>query len=84
MATPSITEVTPLPHPPIHPMARVVENPLGTKAVSARLNPVRRLLLGPGPQNADPRVHAAMSLPQIGHMDADFLRIVEDIKHLLR
>jgi len=57
---------------------------LATKAVSVRLNPVRRLLLGPGPQNADPRVHAAMSLPQIGHMDGDFLRIVEDIKHLLR
>ena len=33
------------------------------------INPPVRLLCGPGPGNADPRVHAAMSLPQIGHMD---------------
>mmetsp|Transcript_42498 Transcript_42498/g.92750 ORF Transcript_42498/g.92750 Transcript_42498/m.92750 type:complete len:387 (+) Transcript_42498:53-1213(+) len=43
-----------------------------------------RLLLGPGPQNAHPRVHAAMSLPQVGHMDPEFLQIMEDTKKLLR
>ena len=26
----------------------------------------RRLLLGPGPQNAHPRVHHAMAIPQVG------------------
>lgn len=60
-----------------------VPNPLG-KEVAAQLNPATRTLLGPGPQNAHPRVHAAMSLPQVGHMDPDFLRIMEDIKSLLR
>ena len=30
------------------------------------------------------RVHAAMALPQIGHMDAAFLDCVEDIKSLRR
>ncbi|CAD7974980.1 unnamed protein product [Amoebophrya sp. A25] len=68
-----------------------VQNPLQRGAgapapgtVVPRLNPESRLLLGPGPQNADPRVHAAMALPQIGHMDPDFLRIMEDIKMMLR
>ena len=28
-----------------------------------------RLLLGPGPSNANPRILAAMSLPAIGHLD---------------
>eukprot|EP00922_Rhytidocystis_sp_ex-Travisia-forbesii_P029108 GHVS01042620.1.p1 GENE.GHVS01042620.1~~GHVS01042620.1.p1 ORF type:complete len:400 (-),score=61.52 GHVS01042620.1:170-1369(-) len=49
-----------------------------------RLNPPKRLLCGPGPGNAHPRVHAVMSLPQIGHMDPAFLSICEDLKSLLR
>nr|AZL94169.1 serine-pyruvate transaminase [Cardiosporidium cionae] len=48
------------------------------------LAPPPRLLCGPGPGNAHPRVHAAMSLPQLGHMDPLFLRICEDVKELLR
>ena len=47
-------------------------------------NPPRRLLLGPGPQNAHPRVHAAMSLPQVGHMDPGFMTIMEETKSLLK
>lgn len=47
-------------------------------------NPPRRLLLGPGPQNAHPRVHAAMALPQIGHMDPGFITIMEETKALLK
>lgn len=60
-----------------------VANPLGG-AVQPQMNPATRMLLGPGPQNAHPRVHSAMSLPQVGHMDPEFLRIMEDIKALLR
>jgi alanine-glyoxylate transaminase / serine-glyoxylate transaminase / serine-pyruvate transaminase len=48
------------------------------------VNPPRRLLLGPGPQNAHPRVHAAMSLPQIGHMDPSFMTIMDETKSLLK
>lgn len=62
----------------------VVANPLGGPAVSYQLCPATRTLLGPGPQNAHPRVHAAMSLPQVGHMDPEFLKIVESVKALLR
>lgn len=44
----------------------------------------QRLLLGPGPGNAHPRVHAAMSIPQIGHMDPLFLTLCDEIKQMLR
>lgn len=49
-----------------------------------QLNPPHRLLCGPGPGNAHPRVHAAMSLPEIGHLDPAFISMMEDIKGLLR
>ena len=49
-----------------------------------RFSPPPRLLCGPGPGNAHPRVHAAMSLPQVGHLDPYFLELMEDIKALLR
>jgi alanine-glyoxylate transaminase/serine-glyoxylate transaminase/serine-pyruvate transaminase len=43
-----------------------------------------RLLLGPGPSNAHPRVLAAMSRPLLGHLDPAFLEILEDVKSRLR
>lgn len=43
-----------------------------------------RLLLGPGPCNADPRVLAAMSLPPVGHLDPYFIRLMDEIQSLLR
>mmetsp|Transcript_21304 Transcript_21304/g.66785 ORF Transcript_21304/g.66785 Transcript_21304/m.66785 type:complete len:443 (+) Transcript_21304:68-1396(+) len=49
-----------------------------------QFDPPKRLLCGPGPGNAHPRVHAAMSLPQVGHMDAAFLQCAEELKSLLR
>lgn len=47
-------------------------------------DPPKRLLFGPGPGNAHPRVHAAMSLPQVGHMDPAFISMAEEVKALLR
>lgn len=43
-----------------------------------------RLLLGPGPSNAHPRVLAALAMPPIGHLDPKYLEIMEDVKDLLR
>eukprot|EP00921_Rhytidocystis_pertsovi_P015981 GHVQ01025269.1.p1 GENE.GHVQ01025269.1~~GHVQ01025269.1.p1 ORF type:complete len:175 (+),score=16.91 GHVQ01025269.1:100-624(+) len=58
-----------------------VANPL---AEVGQLNPPTRLLCGPGPSNAHPRVHAAMSLPMIGHMDEAFVGgVMGDIEKLL-
>lgn len=48
------------------------------------LDPPPRLLMGPGPCNAHPRVHAAMALPQVGHLDPAFLGIMEEIKTMMR
>jgi alanine-glyoxylate transaminase/serine-glyoxylate transaminase/serine-pyruvate transaminase len=44
----------------------------------------RRLLLGPGPSNAHPRVLAALSRPLLGHLDPSFIELMEETKSLLR
>jgi len=49
-----------------------------------KFDPPHRLLCGPGPGNAHPRVLSKMSLPQVGHLDPYFLELMEDIKALLR
>jgi len=67
--------------------ARCTMRDLGEKvAIPAvhKFSPPPRLLCGPGPGNAHPRVHAAMSLPQVGHLDPYFMELMEDIKALLR
>jgi alanine-glyoxylate transaminase/serine-glyoxylate transaminase/serine-pyruvate transaminase len=48
------------------------------------LNPSPRLLLGPGPSNVHPRVLRAMSTPLVGHLDPEFLTLMEETKQLLR
>ena len=48
------------------------------------LNPPDRLLLGPGPANISPRVHRALAMPLLGHLDPAFLSIMDDTVYLLR
>jgi alanine-glyoxylate transaminase/serine-glyoxylate transaminase/serine-pyruvate transaminase len=48
------------------------------------LNPPSRLLLGPGPSDVPPRVLRALSAPVIGHLDPQFLEIMNEIQELLR
>ncbi|MEM8604553.1 MAG: aminotransferase class V-fold PLP-dependent enzyme, partial [Cyanobacteria bacterium P01_H01_bin.121] len=43
-----------------------------------------RLLLGPGPSNADPRVVAAMNRQPIGHLDPAYLDLMDEVQDLLR
>lgn len=43
-------------------------------------NTSTRVLMGPGPSDAHPRVLKAMSTPLIGHLDPEFLVIMDDIK----
>jgi len=40
----------------------------------------KRILMGPGPSDAHPRVLNAMSKPLIGHLDPEFLQIMDDVK----
>lgn len=47
-------------------------------------DPPQRILMGPGPSGAHPRVVRAMTAPIIGHLDPEFLRIMDECKHMLR
>jgi len=48
------------------------------------LNPSARILMGPGPSNVHYRVLRAMSTPLVGHLDPQFLSIMDDICNMLR
>ncbi len=43
-----------------------------------------RLLMGPGPSDVHPRVLEAMARPTVGHLDPQFLEILNDISEMLR
>jgi alanine-glyoxylate transaminase / serine-glyoxylate transaminase / serine-pyruvate transaminase len=47
-------------------------------------HPSKRILLGPGPSDADHRVLTALSTPLVGHLDPEFLKVMDDIQALLR
>lgn len=45
---------------------------------------MKRVLMGPGPSDVDPRVLEALSRPTIGHLDPAFLQILNEIRELLQ
>src|SRR5262249_13225247 len=47
-------------------------------------NPTPRLLLGPGPCDAHPNVLRAMVTPLLGHLDPQFLAILDQVQEMLR
>lgn len=51
---------------------------------AGELAPSARILLGPGPSNVHARVLKAMSTPLVGHLDPEFLHLMEETKALLR
>src|SRR5438105_5872741 len=53
-------------------------------AIPGQLNPPPRLLLGPGPSDAHPRVLAAMTTPLLGHLDPQFLDLMTETQEMLR
>jgi alanine-glyoxylate transaminase/serine-glyoxylate transaminase/serine-pyruvate transaminase len=48
------------------------------------LNISPRILLGPGPSMIDPRVMRAMATPLLGHLDPEFLGVMDEEQQLLR
>jgi hypothetical protein len=48
------------------------------------LNPAPRLLMGPGPINADPRVLRAMSAQLLGQFDPQFREYMKEVSELYR
>lgn len=53
-------------------------------AVPSAFVPGPRVLLGPGPSEVPPRVLQAMATPLVGHLDADFLRLMNETQAMLR
>jgi alanine-glyoxylate transaminase/serine-glyoxylate transaminase/serine-pyruvate transaminase len=50
----------------------------------ADLNLSPRILLGPGPSMVPPRVLRALATPLVGHLDPEFLQLMEEVQQLLR
>ncbi len=45
---------------------------------------LKRVLMGPGPSDVDPRVLEALSRPTIGHLDPAFMEVLNNIRTLLQ
>ncbi|GMV92807.1 MAG: hypothetical protein AMXMBFR82_25850 [Candidatus Hydrogenedentota bacterium] len=52
--------------------------------MTASFYPPERTLMGPGPSDLNPRVLAALSRPTIGHLDPEFIRMMDEVKSLLQ
>ena len=53
-------------------------------SISTELNTSKRILMGPGPSDVHPRVLKAMSTPLVGHLDPEFVDIMNDIKKMVQ
>ena len=49
-----------------------------------QLTPPPRILMGPGPSDVHPRVLQAMSTPLLGHLDPEFVKIMNETQAMLR
>ena len=47
------------------------------------LNLPARILLGPGPSTVSPRVLRAMAHPLVGHLDPQFVALMDEVQDLL-
>lgn len=48
------------------------------------LNPRSRILMGPGPSDLHPRVLKAMATPMIGHLDPQFIQIMDEVMEMTK
>lgn len=53
-------------------------------SLPGQLNPSPRVLLGPGPSDVHPRVLTAMATPLMGHLDPQFLVLMNEVQQMLR
>jgi alanine-glyoxylate transaminase/serine-glyoxylate transaminase/serine-pyruvate transaminase len=56
----------------------------GWDMIYGQLNPARRVLMGPGPSEVAPRVLSALAAPLLGHLDPQFLEIMNETQDLVR
>ena len=52
--------------------------------MNTSFHPTPRTLMGPGPSDVHPRVLGAMGKATIGHLDPEFVGLMEEIKDLMR
>lgn len=52
--------------------------------MSQSFHPSERTLMGPGPSDVSPRVLEALARPTIGHLDPEFVTMMDDLKGLLQ
>ena len=48
------------------------------------VTPPQRVLLGPGPSDVSPRVLSALAAPTIGHLDPQYLKIMDETRSMIR
>lgn len=48
------------------------------------LNPTQRVLMGPGPSDVSMRVLRALAAPTLGHLDPEYLAIMDQTRQMLR
>ncbi len=47
-------------------------------------HPIPRILMGPGPSDVNPRILNALSRPTVGHLDPEFIRLMDETKQMLQ
>lgn len=52
--------------------------------MSYKFNPTKRILMGPGPSDMHPRVAKAMATPLIGHLDPQFVSMMDEVKSMVQ
>ncbi|WP_422459478.1 pyridoxal-phosphate-dependent aminotransferase family protein [Endozoicomonas sp. ALB115] len=50
----------------------------------APFHPPKRTLMGPGPSDVHPRITEALARPTIGHLDPEFIRMMDELKSLIQ
>lgn len=53
-------------------------------SIPGELKTSTRLLMGPGPSDVHPRVLRSMATPLLGHLDPQFIEVMNDIQAMLR
>ncbi len=51
---------------------------------SNTFHPPQRILLGPGPSDVPARVLQALGAPTLGHLDPEYLKLMDEMRQMLR
>jgi len=52
--------------------------------IAPRFAPPERILMGPGPSDVPKRVLSALAAPTLGHLDPEYLKIMDEVRDFLR